>query len=157
MPASGKVSLLIVEDDARIRFLLETAAQRSGLFGPVTSAADGQDGLDQLQRSEQSMLPGMIVTDLSMPRMNGLEFLRAIKRDARMRHIPVGIITSSDLPDDRALALAAGACSFVQKPLGVEALVAALASIHDSCREAAGARTSGGRTQSLDDLTDVVA
>lgn len=141
MPHSGKVSLLIVEDDANLRYLLETAARRAGLFEPVISAKDGQAALEILQASAGTELPAMIVTDLSMPRMTGLELLRALKSDLRTRSIPVAIITSSDLPNDRDLALEAGACSFVHKPYGLDALARALVAIRECCGEAAGTAT----------------
>ncbi len=113
MPRSGKVALLIVEDDPNIRFLLEAAAHRCGSFEPITSAADGQAALEQLQSADSSALPALIVTDLSMPRLTGLELVRAVKSDERTRNIPIAIITSSDAPQHRDLVLAAGACSFV--------------------------------------------
>jgi CheY-like chemotaxis protein len=143
MHHSGKVSLMIVEDDDKIRFLLETAAQRSGRFGPITSASDGQDALLELKSRETSRLPAWIITDLSMPRLNGLELLQAVKSEPRLRHINVAIITSSDGADDRALALAGGACAFVAKPFGLQALVRALVGVLDSCSEEAQASIAG--------------
>jgi CheY-like chemotaxis protein len=90
-----------------------------------------------LRASESSDLPAMIVTDLSMPRMTGLELLRALKSDARTRSIPVAVITSSNVPNDRELALQAGACSFVHKPFGIDALTRILIEIRESCGELA--------------------
>ena len=133
MPRSGKVALLIVEDDTNIRYFLEIAAQRAELFDPIRSANDGQAALEILRASESSELPAIIVTDLSMPRMTGLELLRALKSDARTRNIPVAVITSSDVPHDRELALQAGACSFVPKPYGIDALTRVLIEIRESC------------------------
>jgi chemosensory pili system protein ChpA (sensor histidine kinase/response regulator) len=139
MPRFGKISLLIVEDDANVRFLLEAAARRADLFDPIVLVNDGLAALERLQSSYGPELPGLIATDLSMPRMTGLELLKEVKSDERLRHIPVAIITSSDLPHDRDVALTAGACSFVHKPYGVDALVRALIGIRESCGEAAGA------------------
>jgi CheY-like chemotaxis protein len=131
-----------VEDDANIRFLLQAAAIRSGRFEPIKSAGDGQSALEILQGHEDGELPALIVTDLSMPRMSGLELLRSVKRDARLRSIPVAIVTSSDIPNDRDTALGAGACTFVPKPHGVEALTRVLVTIVDSCGERAAAATA---------------
>ena len=138
MPRFGKLSLLMVEDDANVRFLLDVAARRAELFDPIVLVNDGRAALERLQSSDGPDLPGLIVTDLSMPRMSGLELLKAVKADERLRHIPVAIITSSDLINDRSLALAGGACSFVHKPYGVDALVRALTAIRESCGVAAG-------------------
>jgi len=142
MPYPGKVSLMIVEDDANVRFLLEAAARRAGVFELLTTAVDGLAALEKLRASETAHLPALIVTDLSMPRVNGFELLRALKSDERMRHIPVAVITSSDAPDDRSRALAAGACSYVHKPYGVDALVCALVAIRESCVETPAAASS---------------
>ena len=132
-----KLSLLIVEDDRNIRFLMEVAAQRSGLFEPILSCDDGTTALDALQSMQATELPDMVVSDLSMPKMTGVELVHAMKRDPRLRRIPVAIITSSNVPNDRELAFAAGVCAFVAKPYGVEALMHALMSLRESCIEAA--------------------
>ena len=142
MLRSGKVALLIVEDDANVRFLIETAARRSGLFEPVLSADNGQTAWDALSTMESAQLPDLIVTDLSMPQMTGMELVRAVKNDVRLRNIPVAIITSSDTPSDRDVALKAGVCSFVSKPFGVDAVVRVLTEIRETCVEAATAASA---------------
>jgi CheY-like chemotaxis protein len=136
MPHPGKVPLMIVEDDANIRYLMQVAALRSGYFDPITLAADGREALEIIRASDATQLPGLIVSDLCMPHMTGLELLRTLKRDAQLHVIPVAIITSSDAPDDRDLALAAGACSFVPKPYGVEALISAFVALRETCGDA---------------------
>lgn len=133
MRRAGKLSLLIVEDDANTRFLTETAAQRTGLFEPITTAEDGLAALQTLQAAEAPNRPALVLSDLSMPHMTGLELLRAIKADAALRSIPVAIITSSDVPNDRELALSAGACAFVSKPCGIDALIRVLAQLREVC------------------------
>ena len=133
---------MIVEDDANIRFLLETAAQRAGIFDPIQSADNGQTAWDGLCAAEASHLPDLIVSDLSMPYMTGLALVHAVKGNDRTRSIPIAIITSSDTPSDRDVALAAGACSFVAKPYGVDALTRALIHIRESCVEVASAAAS---------------
>ena len=139
MPYSSKVSLLIAEDDAKLRDLLEAAAHRSELFNPIITVDDGQAALDVLHASDSSQLPAVVVSDLSMPRMSGLELLRTVKSDGRLRHISFAILTSSNFPNDRQLAMDAGACSFVPKPYGFEELVRALVAIRESCGNEAGA------------------
>lgn len=141
MLRSGKLALMIVEDDTNIRILLESAATRSGLFEPITTACDGQIAWETLQAAETSNLPALIVTDLSMPRMTGLELVHAVKNDERMRNIPIAIITSSDVSNDRELALAAGVCAFVAKPFGLEALTQSLIAIREACGEIAAVST----------------
>lgn len=134
-----KLPLLIVEDDAHLRYLMQAAAERTGLFGPIHTCEDGLAALDYLQTRPEEERPGLIASDLSMPRMTGLELLRAVKADPVLRSIPVGIVTSSDLPNDREEALTAGACAFIAKPFGLEALARVYAQLHESATTPAAA------------------
>lgn len=136
MTREGLISLLIAEDDPRIRYLLEVAAERAGGFESIVSVGDGEAALEVVHEKH----PDLIVSDLSMPRMTGIELIRAVKADPATRSIPIAIVTSSDLPHDRDDALAAGACMFEPKPYGLEALTKLLAQIRDTCREALVAR-----------------
>ena len=126
MSAEDGISILIVEDDANLRYLLETAAARAGGFKVAAALADGQEALDWVKDRAPHELPDLILTDLSMPRLTGLELLRALKADENWRHIPVAMITSSNVPNDRSDAFAAGACDFIEKPHGLEALTKVL-------------------------------
>lgn len=132
-----KLPLLIVEDDANLRYLMQAAAERTDLFGPIHTCEDGLAALEFLQTRTVDEKPGLVASDLSMPRMTGLELLRAIKGDPALRTIPVAIITSSDLPNDREEAYAAGASAFIAKPFGLEALARVFAHLHETSTPAA--------------------
>ena len=131
-----KVSLMIVEDDANIRYLLEAAALRAEAYEPIATAPNGRLAFEALSGWESHDLPEFIVTDLTMPEMNGLELVRALKNDPRLRTIPVAVITSSDLPNDREDALRAGVCAFVTKPYGLDAMTKALLSLRETYLDA---------------------
>jgi CheY-like chemotaxis protein len=133
MTSRPTLSLLIAEDDQIIRYLIETAAARAGGFGPIVCVPDGQAALDAIRTGGVGNAPDLIVSDLSMPRMTGIELIRALKQDPATRSIPIAIVTSSDMPHDRKDAFEAGACAFVPKPHGFEALIELLASLRDSC------------------------
>jgi len=137
MSEHGKLSLLIADDDPHIRYLMEAAAGRSGSFGRVELAEDGESAMDLLRHRDQADYPDLIVSDFSMPRMDGLELIRELKRDPHTRRIPIAIITSSNIPNDREDALAAGACAFIEKPQGLDALTRILDSLRDCCPAAA--------------------
>jgi CheY-like chemotaxis protein len=136
MTHEGKVSLLIAEDDPHIRYLMVAAAERTGCFAPIGSFADGESAWEAMRSSAPHDLPEFVVSDLSMPRMSGLDLIRAMKREERTRGIPIAIVTSSDQPSDRDDALTAGAAAFEQKPQGLEALTQLLATLRHSCCDA---------------------
>lgn len=140
-PTSDKVALYIVEDDPNIRYLTKAAALRVGIFDPITTFPDGQAAWETLKQIAPSEHPDLIVSDLSMPQMTGSQLIHALKGDAATRHIPIAIITSSDLPHDRDESLQAGACAFLHKPYGIEPLtrmLADLASAHAANASHAG-------------------
>lgn len=129
-----KTSVLIVEDDALLRYLMEMAARRSEMFDPIVSASDGRAAFDWLKGCAPADLPEMIFSDLSMPRMSGLELVRATRADPALREIPIAIVTSSDQPHDREEALAAGAIDFVRKPISLDALTEIFVQIRNTAR-----------------------
>jgi CheY-like chemotaxis protein len=107
------LSLLVVDDDARILELVEHAARTSGHYRTVVTAENGSDALRKLQSDG---LPDVILTDLSMPQMDGFELVQALKGGAATRLIPVVMYSSSGLLYDHEHALAAGCEAFFQKP-----------------------------------------
>lgn len=129
----GRPLLLIVDDDARIRELTEFAARNSGMFASVQTAEDGDDALSQLHRSTAGEtgigLPDMILTDLSMPRINGFELIEQLRANLLTRDIPVVMFSSSGLPYDRERAMAAGCLAFYEKPATLSGLATMMHSI----------------------------
>ena len=89
---------------------------RSGLFSKITVATDGQEALTVLESAGHSAsAPELVVSDLRMPRVNGIELVKALKVNPRTFHLPIAILTSSERPEARAAALDAGACGFFLK------------------------------------------
>ncbi|MES2692157.1 MAG: response regulator [Verrucomicrobiota bacterium] len=136
MNQDAATSLLIVEDDPNLRALLKFAAERAACFDPISTAANGEEALHAIhQGGEIGNYPDLVISDLSMPRMTGLELLRALKSDEATRAIPLAIVTSSNIPNDREDALAAGACVFEHKPLGLDAFMRLFREIRAHCCE----------------------
>lgn len=140
MSPEGKISLLIAEDNPHIRHLLGAAAARSGCFDPITAVEDGEAALQAVRNALPGGAPDFIISDLSMPRLTGVELVRALKADERTRSIPIAIMTSSDLPHDREDAFRAGVCAFEPKPQGFDALVRLLIALRASCCDTAACR-----------------
>lgn len=110
------VRILLVEDEASLRRLIEYALQTRGY--EVVVAADGRQGLDKA-RSES---PDLILLDMVMPEMGGMEVLSALKKDARLKDIPVLIVTASAQKGDAEKAMGMGAAGYLIKPFHVPTL-----------------------------------
>jgi CheY-like chemotaxis protein len=101
--------IVVAEDHEDIRFVLKRALERAG--HEVVAAADGAEALEAVRRHR----PEIVVTDVDMPHMSGLELCRAIRADAELQHIPVVLASGSLLPGDHRAA-EVGASATLLKP-----------------------------------------
>jgi len=112
--------VLLAEDDADHAFFTVRAFQDAhGGTVEMHTVRDGAEALDYLHRRgryEDVERPHLVVLDLKMPKVNGLEVLEQIKADADLRTIPTVVLTSSDRPQDVQSSYARGANCFVSKP-----------------------------------------
>lgn len=112
--------ILLIEDNPQDIFLIERGLKKSGLANPIQVAKDGEQALHQLFGTEAEPpmpLPVVILLDLKLPRLTGLEVLERIRSHERTKLIPVVILTSSDQAVDKLSCYQGGANSFVQKPI----------------------------------------
>jgi CheY-like chemotaxis protein len=86
---------LLVEDDHVDAMTVERALKDLKIANRLVRANNGEEALDYL-RNESNEKPGVILLDLNMPKMNGIEFLKAIKADEELKNIPVIVLTTSD-------------------------------------------------------------
>ncbi|WP_046003378.1 hybrid sensor histidine kinase/response regulator transcription factor [Pseudoalteromonas rubra] len=107
--------VLIVEDNSQLRMMLKESL--SAWFD-CTVACDGEQGLSQAK----SDLPDLIISDVMMPKMSGLEMLREIKRDDTTSHIPVILLTAKEDDDSRILGFEAEADDYMGKPCDLDVL-----------------------------------
>ncbi len=115
--------VLIVEDDEDIRGALAGMLEELGYS--VTTAEHGQEALEQLR--EPDAVPAIILLDIMMPVMDGLEFLREQMRDAALCNVPVVVMTALSNAVGEALTL--GAAAALVKPIDVERLVSVMARV----------------------------
>ena len=113
----ARPTLLVVDDNAEIRALLRTMLKNSY---DIVEAADGQQGLDEARRT----VPDLIVSDVMMPVMDGLDMCRKVKADAVTGHIPVLMLTARTLEEQRAQGYAHGADAYLTKPFSTPVLLA---------------------------------
>jgi CheY-like chemotaxis protein len=95
-PRRRSFHVLHVDDDDLDALNFQRAMRGSLVVAGITSARDGIEALDHLRSGALPLDRLVLVIDLRMPRMSGLELLRALRADARLRHLPVVIMTTSD-------------------------------------------------------------
>jgi hypothetical protein len=115
-------TILLVEDNPQDEMLILRALRKINLINAVDVARDGQQALDYLFREGEfaertPAVPTVVLLDIGLPRLSGLEVLERLRADPRTRLLPVVILTSSDEERDRLKSYENGANSFVRKPL----------------------------------------
>ena len=121
--STPEVEILIVEDNPNDVELTLRALAQNKLGNKVHVTRDGAEALDYLR---DSVRPKVVLLDLKLPKVDGLEVLRRIKSDERTRTIPVVILTSSREEPDVATAYQLGANSYIVKPVEFESFVRAV-------------------------------
>lgn len=121
-----QVEILLVEDSPLDAELTMTALSGRNVANHVTWVKDGEAALDYLfcrgvYAGRADIRPRLVLLDLKMPKVSGIEVLRVIKADQRMKCIPVVVMTSSDEESDVAEAYALGVNSYVVKPVDFNA------------------------------------
>ena len=118
--------VLLAEDDVDHAFFTVRAFKDAhGVDVEMHTVRDGQEALDYLHRRgryEGAERPHLIVLDLKMPKVNGLEVLQQIKQDDNLRTIPTVVLSSSDRPEDIRGSYANSANSYVTKPASLTGL-----------------------------------
>ena len=101
--------ILLIEDDKFLRRACEIGLKKKGFA--VCTANDGEEGLQQVQAES----PDIILLDMLMPKLNGMETLQALKSDEKTRHIPVVILSNSSIDTDIQKAKSLGAIGYLVK------------------------------------------
>jgi CheY-like chemotaxis protein len=109
-------SILLVEDDIVDVMSVKRALRELNSNSTLAVAGNGEEALARLNNQENP-LPGIILLDLNMPRMNGIDFLKILKNDERLRRIPVVILTTSKEEKDRMESFNLSAAGYMIKPV----------------------------------------
>src|SRR5260370_41508957 len=126
--------ILLVEDSADEGELTRRAFEKSNIANELVVARDGQEALDYLLVTgayagrDPMVMPAVVLLDLKLPKINGLEVLRHVRTDARTKRLPVVILTTSKEDKDVIGSYDLGANSFIRKPVD-------LAQFLDSARQ----------------------
>jgi two-component system, response regulator len=110
--------ILLIEDEPADVLLTQRAIRKSNIPADVTILVDGLEAMGYLFNEEDlHAAPSLVLLDLHLPRVSGLHILQRIRQDDRTRALPVVVVSSSELTEDREQSQAFGANSYVDKPL----------------------------------------
>lgn len=112
------LNILLVEDDQIEIMKMKRVLATFEVSHHVTEVNNGEIALKYLQDTNQ--LPDIILLDLNMPRLNGLEFLEILKQNTRLKYLPVVILTTSDNSVDLKESFKTGVAGYILKPLKYE-------------------------------------
>jgi DNA-binding response OmpR family regulator len=118
-PGPHEAKILVADDDRIVARIVST--KLSGMGHSVTVVSDGQEALDMLRAGDPTDL---LITDRFMPRVNGLELVRLLRADERLRDLPIIMLTASAAEDDIIEGLEAGLDDYVRKPFSPDELAA---------------------------------
>ena len=111
--------ILVVDDSPSVRQQVGMALKQVGF-----EVVDGVDGVDGAEKLRKDASIGMVICDINMPRLNGLEMVEKVKSEARFAKLPIVMLTSEDNPDLVERAKKAGAKGWIIKPFRADLLVA---------------------------------
>ena len=120
--------VLLVEDDVVDMMTVRRAFQELNLSNPLVHVSDGEQALEYLKDAEQPT-PCVVLLDLNMPRMNGVEFMRIAKADADLKRIPIVVLTTSKDDRDIVDSYRLSAAGYIVKPVDYRSFVEALRTI----------------------------
>lgn len=127
--------ILLVEDNPDDEALTVRALQKSKIANQVVVVRDGAEAINYLfakgtfKDHDPSILPAVILLDLKLPKIDGLEVLKAIRAEERTRFLPVVVLTSSNQEQDLLDSYSFGCNSYIRKPVDFDNFVEAIASL----------------------------
>jgi CheY-like chemotaxis protein len=130
---SKLLHILLVDDDDVDVMNVQRAFKKNNILNPLYVARDGLEALEILRRDGPDGIPKerrLILLDLNMPRMNGLEFLRELRNDPELHSLTVIVLTTSDDERDKVEAYNLNVAGYIVKPVTFVAFVEAMAALN---------------------------
>jgi CheY-like chemotaxis protein len=115
--ANQQLNILLVEDDEVDVMTVKRAFKSNHITNPLFVAADGMEALEKLRSSEIPKGRRLVLLDLNMPRMNGIEFLEELRKDAELASTPVVVLTTSNDDQDKVKAYDMTVAGYLLKPV----------------------------------------
>jgi CheY-like chemotaxis protein len=120
------VEILLVEDNEDDVVIIREVFAEMELATLISVVRDGEEAVAYLKRQgkyKQARVPDIVLLDINMPKKNGFEVLEEIRKDARLRALPVIMLTTSHREEDVVRSYANGACSYIQKAVNLNQFV----------------------------------
>lgn len=122
--SATSLTILHVEDDQVDRMVIQRVIKKLGITDQITQATNGEEALQILRgglsTSTTGDLPQLVLLDINMPKMNGLEFLKELRADPQLRHISVFMMTTSNDDSDRTEAYRYNVAGYIVKPVDIQ-------------------------------------
>jgi CheY-like chemotaxis protein len=129
------VNILLVDDDEIDCRTVKRAFNQSNILNPLSIAHDGMEALDMLRGTNGvekiTPTPRIILLDINMPRMNGIEFLKELRQDPELHTISVFVMTTSNSDKDRIDAYEYNVAGYIVKPISFDKFVAAVSILNN--------------------------
>ena len=130
MSASEPLNILVVEDDVVDAMNIRRAFEKVRLSNPLFFAKDGVEGLEMLRGEAMPKARRLVLLDINMPRMNGIEFLRELRTDPALKATPVVVLTTSNHDRDRFDAFDLNVAGYLLKPVTFTDFVDVMAALN---------------------------
>ena len=131
--AERELNILLVEDDELDVMNVQRAFKKNNIRNPLYVAGNGIDALEMLRGTGPTPMPNerrIILLDLNMPKMGGIEFLRELRADPELRLITVIVLTTSDEERDKVEAYKLNVAGYIVKPVTLSAFVEIMATLN---------------------------
>ena len=126
------INILLVEDDEVDVMNVKRAFKKNNITNPLYIASNGLEALNLLRGEGELYIPKerrLILLDLNMPKMNGIEFLRELRADPEIKHIPVVVLTTSNEDKDKVEAYNLNVAGYILKPVTFSNFIEAMATL----------------------------
>jgi DNA-binding response OmpR family regulator len=131
----SKIKILLVEDNQDDIELTKRAFEKEKFSNPIKIIKDGQEALDyfknicSLRNCHEEDFPGLILLDINLPKVSGIELLKYIKNTSKLKRVPVVILTTSKRDEDIIASYDLGVNSYLQKPIAFNKFVETIRNI----------------------------
>jgi CheY-like chemotaxis protein len=122
------INILLVEDDEVDVMNVKRAFKKNHITNPLIIKHNGVEALDALRNDEVSF-PCIVLLDLNMPKMGGIEFLKEVRADDRLKKLTVFVMTTSNQDNDKVDAYNLNVAGYILKPLSMDRFISAVATL----------------------------